>query len=194
MIQYPDGKIGYLKEGLGLDFGWGPTAINEWILEHIHVYSGLGWGLSIIGTTLAIRLLLLKPMLYTSDNAAKMACLTPVLAPLRKKSMETSATPSGGNAAKMVRQQISHVYAQAGISNWKGMIAPIVSGIFGYGTFRLLRSMATVPVPGLLDAGWAWFSDLTVSDPYYIFPLAIGITMHMTARVGFRVPLANKIY
>jgi YidC/Oxa1 family membrane protein insertase len=181
ITKIPDDQIGYLKQ-LGLDFGWGPTAINEWILEHIHVYGGVGWGLSIIGATLVIRIILLKPMMYTSDNAAKMSCMTPILGPLRKKQIELSRTAGSTAASRIVKQQIQHTYAQAGVSSWKGLIAPALQGIFGYGTFRLLRAMSTVPVPGLGDAGWAWFTNLTVSDPYYILPLAIGISMHLTAR------------
>ena len=36
-------NIGYLQK-IGLDYGYGPTSIMQWIVEHIHVYSGWGWG------------------------------------------------------------------------------------------------------------------------------------------------------
>lgn len=51
---------------------------------------------------------------------------------------------------------------------------------FSYGMFRLFRAMAAIPVPSLETGGLAWFTDLTVHDPYYILPAAsIAITVLM---------------
>lgn len=55
------------------------------------------------------------------------------------------------------------------------MMMPFVSFLtipFSYGMFRLFRAMAALPVPSLETGGLAWFTDLTIHDPYYILPMA----------------------
>jgi len=39
-----------------------------------------------------------------------------------------------------------------------------------------LRQMANLPVESMKTGGTAWFTDLTVPDPYYLLPL---VTMTM---------------
>ncbi|PIO54904.1 hypothetical protein TELCIR_23721, partial [Teladorsagia circumcincta] len=44
-----------------------------------------------------------------------------------------------------------------------------------------------VNYPGLSTGGTAWFTDLTIADPYYALPLISALTMGLVTRVGIEM-------
>lgn len=172
--------IGYLKS-LGLDYGNGPTACIEWVLEHTHVYCGTPWWASIALTAVIIRVAFLKLYIDAADNGAKMARVAPQTKPLHAKMMDLQRAGDQG-AVMAVRRDIQVINARAGVKMWKSML-PMVQMFTGYGTFVLLRAMAKLPVPGLETGGALWFQNLTIPDPYFILPLAAAGVLHTVLRV-----------
>lgn len=70
------------------------------------------------------------------------------------------------------------------------MMMPFVSFLtipFSYGMFRLFRAMAALPVPSLETGGLAWFTDLTIHDPYYILPMASIALTSLLFKVGIQI-------
>lgn len=181
ITQLPE-KVGYLKD-LGLDYGWGPSALIEWIIEHIHIWTGLPWWASIVGTGLLIRLALLKPMMGASDTAAKIQNLKHITNPLRLSMMHHARSQNTLELMK-ARAELQALHDKHGIKPWKSFI-PMAQIPLGYGCFRVVRGMATLPVPGLASESVAWLKDLTVSDPYFILPAATAGFMYLSFRVRF---------
>jgi YidC/Oxa1 family membrane protein insertase len=173
--------IGYLKE-MGLDYGWGPTAMMEWIFEHIFLYSGWEWGGAIVAGTVVVRLLSLYPLIRMSDGQAKLAAVRPLIAKLQTSSTEAKLQ-GNVNKANLYKQEIAATYKAVGANMYSSLGGMALQGVLGFGAFRLLRGMANLPVPGIENMGFLWFSDLTTNDPYYILPLAVGGFMHLMARV-----------
>ncbi len=173
-------QIGYLKS-LGLDYGWGPTAFIETLLEHIHIYTGTPWWASIVLTAVAIRLALFKPYIAAANVSARLAAIQPITAPIRDKMM---AARKAGNQQGMLlaRQELMAVHKKADIQTYKAFV-PLLQIFLGYGTFRLFRGMATLPVPGLETGGFLWLHDLTVADPFYILPVATAGAFYLVMRV-----------
>jgi YidC/Oxa1 family membrane protein insertase len=172
---------GQLKE-MGLDYGWGPTAFFEWLIEHVHLMTGYGWGGSIIISTVVIRACLFWFQAQGSDNLGKLAAMKPVLESYQKKTEEAiqSGNTEQERLYKMKQQQIGQ---EIGVKLGKGFMGPIAIGVFGYGAFRCLRGMSTLPVPGMSEAGFLWFTDLTVGDPYYALPALTGALMWVVMKV-----------
>ncbi|KAL2067525.1 hypothetical protein VTL71DRAFT_1950 [Oculimacula yallundae] len=174
-------RIGYLKE-LGLDFGYGPTSVMQFILEHIHVYAGTPWWVSISLTAIAVRALMLKAYMGAADNAAKMQTIMPITKPLTEKMSQ--AGRDGDHAAVMqIRAEIQMINKRAGIKLWKSAV-PLLQVFAGYGTFVLLRAMAKIPVPGLETGGFLWLYNLSIPDPTYLLPLATSAVLHWVLRRG----------
>lgn len=174
--------IGYLKS-LGLDYGYGPTSVVEWLLEHIHVYCGTPWWASIALTAVIIRVAFMKLYIDAADNGARMARVTPKTKPLHAKMMELQrSNDQPGTMA--VRRELQIIHERAGVKMWKSML-PMVQVFTGYGTFVLLRAMGKLPVPGLETGGILWFQNLAMPDPYFILPLAAAGVLHMVLRVRF---------
>lgn len=162
-------RIGYLKE-MGLDYGWGPTAFMEWLLEHIYIYSGTSWWASILLTAVAVRLMLIKPYMEAADVSARLATLQPILKPITDK-MTQAGKDKDRLLMQQCQQEMQRIRRKVGIKVWK-MAIPLTQVFLGYGTFRLMRGMSLLPVPGLETGGLLWIHDLTISDPLYVLPLA----------------------
>ncbi|KAG9616535.1 hypothetical protein KCU64_g23255, partial [Aureobasidium melanogenum] len=73
-------RLGFLKD-LGLDYGYGPTSVIEWSLEHVHVLSGMPWWASIAATAFLYRLALVPMFMKASENGAKMRAMQPITKP-----------------------------------------------------------------------------------------------------------------
>ncbi|OTA68106.1 hypothetical protein K449DRAFT_190141 [Hypoxylon sp. EC38] len=165
-------QIGYLK-ALGLDFGWGPTSLCEWLVEHLHVYSGMPWWATIATIAIAWRAILFVPTLNASKHSALLQQVTKNPAFIKAKAEFDEATWKTGDRVTQMRarEQMNAIKKQSGASGMKAMVT-LWTIPFSYGMFRLFRAMAAIPVPSLETGGLAWFTDLTVPDPYYILPAA----------------------
>ena len=182
-------KIGYLKD-LGLDFGWGPSAMIEYMIEHIHIWSGLPWWASIVGTGLLIRLALLKPMFGAADTSAKINNVKHITTPLRAEMIKHTRDGNTSAAAK-ARVDMTELHREHGIKPWKSFV-PFLQIPFGIGCFRVVRGMSELPVPGLAAESVAWLQDLTVADPFYILPAVSSIAMYLSMKVCYNPsPLAG---
>ncbi|KAK1055793.1 hypothetical protein LTR33_014043, partial [Friedmanniomyces endolithicus] len=120
--QIPE-KIGYLH-GIGLNWWYGPTSSLEWLLEHIHVYSGMPWWGSIAATALVVRVALFPLYLRASDSMARSSALVSVTQPITQKMQE--AQRAGDTAATMLHwTQLMAVRKRAGLS-MTASFAPMV--------------------------------------------------------------------
>ena len=174
--------IGFLKE-LGLDFGWGPTALVEYILEHIHVYAGTPWWASIVLSLLAIRIAIFKTYVGGADTSARLMTIKPHIEEVRERINQARLQQ---DMPEMMRrsQEMRDIYAATGIKIWKSFL-PFVAVPLGYGMFRLTRNLAELPVPGLENGGILWFTDLMVCDPTYLLPIGTGYFTFLVFKVGY---------
>lgn len=176
-----DEHIGYLKE-LGLDYGWGPTSFVQWCLEHVYIWGQLPWGASIVVTAVALRMLLLPFAVQTADQGARLASVSTELAPLNRK-LQIAKQSQDQQALMEVAEQYRAKLASSGYSIRKMLMSPLFQVPVGFGTFRLLRGMGTLPVPGFDEGGFLWFTDLSMPDPTGIMPITTGIIFFATFTV-----------
>lgn len=183
-------SLGFLKR-LGLDYGWGPTAIVETVLETIHIYAGTPWWGSILLTALALRVAFFKTYINASDTSARQLALAPYLRPIRQR-MDAAKARQDVEAVQIAARETAQVFKAADIKVSRLFIPLLVQTPLGYGTFVLLRGMAALPVPGLDDGGLLWIKDLTVSDPYFILPMATGLAFFWTLKVCQMIPYVQS--
>ncbi|KAK8041585.1 YidC/Oxa1 family membrane protein insertase [Apiospora phragmitis] len=171
ILDMPE-RIGYLKD-LGLDFGWGPTAMCEWLIEHLHVTAGLHWWGAIGAAALFIRLVMVWPSILGAKYSGRMQVLTKNPQPREEFKFAVS---QGDQAAVMKhRTTVLRLQKAAGTSTIKAILPPLIAVPFSFGMFRLLRAMGQLPVPSLETGGIAWFTDLSVYDPTYVLPMATAL-------------------
>lgn len=184
-------RLGYLKE-LGLDYGWGPTAFIETLLEHVHVYTGAPWWASILLTAFVIRLTLLKGYIGASDTSARLAVLTPIIEPIQRR-LNAAKAAKDRTAIIAAQMEIWRTYSAAGVKIWK-IAVPMIQIPLGYGTFRLMRGMSALPVPGLEDGGLLWIKDLTLADPFSLLPILTSGAFYYTFKVRRLLPNHLRVF
>jgi len=161
----------------------------EWLLEHIHIYAGTPWWISIGLTAIVVRAVLFKPYVNAAENASRMQAIQPITKPISQKM--TEAMKARDNETVMqLRQELSMINKRAGIKLWKSFV-PAIQAFAGFGTFVLLRAMARLPVPGLETGGILWFHNLTVPDPFFLLPMATAGLMHWVMRRGGETGATN---
>ncbi|KAI0467963.1 hypothetical protein F4859DRAFT_220387 [Xylaria cf. heliscus] len=162
--------IGYLYE-LGLDYGRGPTACCQWLVEHIYIYTGWPWWATIAATAFLFRAAIFLPSLKAARNQALMQKLQadPEYAKARVTFTQAAYRTSDRAVMMSARAEMQRLEREVGVSKLI-LLVNFLMIPFSYGMFRLCRGMAGIPVPGLDTGGLAWFTDLTVHDPFYILP------------------------
>lgn len=183
---------GNLKD-LGLDYGWGPSAFFESMLEMVYINAELGWA----GTIVASALILRSGLFFTfqrwgSDAMAKSAAMKPVLQPLQDE-MEEAKRRGDDERVQMLKMKQQTVMKDVGADVFKSMGTAIAQGVFGYGAWRSLRGISSLPAPGITTDGWLWFTDLSVADPYYLLPVITGGIMYQVIRVSEAVPYTPSL-
>ena len=178
---YSNDYIGFLKEDYGIDFGWGTSSILKTLFETVHVYSGTTLGVSIILTALVVRLTMIPITAATVDNAARMQAMKPLTQPLMEQNREAAADRDKVKQQRL-RVQLQEINKEAGVKYWK-MALPFIQLPLGFGCWRTFRNMADVPVLGMQDAGFAWFTDLTIASPMWGLPAATALLQHLSIRV-----------
>ncbi|KAF1935846.1 mitochondrial export translocase Oxa1 [Clathrospora elynae] len=182
---------GHMKE-LGLDYGWGMTTMFEKMIEAVYLQSGWGWAGSIMAAGVAVRCTTFYLQALSSDKMAAMAALKPVTQPLQEK-MEAAIARGDKQQAdlyKLQQQQIMKPYV-GGFLSMGGFM--IVQGWIGFSAFRFLRAMAEMPIPGMVNDGFLWFTDLTVRDPYFILPAATTAIMYTVFKTGGETGVQNDV-
>lgn len=176
------GQIGYLHD-IGLDYGWGPTSTIQWLLEHVHVYTGMPWWGSLIVTAVSLRLAMFPLFLKSADSQARSAAIVSVTKPYTDR---MTAAQKEGNQAEMMLcwQEVRRIRKEAGVSMVSQLGPVALQGVVGYCGFKLTKAMATLPVPAFRDGGLLWLSDLTIPDGYLILPGIMALTMHAVIRMG----------
>ncbi|CAD6587042.1 MAG: Mitochondrial inner membrane protein oxa1 [Alectoria sarmentosa] len=173
--------LGFLKE-MGLDYGWGPTAFVETLLEHVHVYLGTPWWASIGISMLIIRAALVKFYIDAADSSARRQLIKNIEEPIVAR-IKVAQAERNQRALREAWYERSALRKSAGIIWWKSF-GPFLQLPIGFGTFRLMRGMAYLPVPGLDAGGLLWMPDLTQSDPYFILPIATAVAYYFTFKKG----------
>ena len=174
--------IGYLRE-IGIDFGWGPTSMLQFVVEHIHIYAGIPWWASIITLAVGVRVALFPLYLKASESAARSTAMARVAEPIQARMKETRRT--GDTTAFMAAYQEYRMVKHVSGVKLRHQFLPIgIQTVVGFCGYRLFSTMATLPVPALTTDGFLWFTDMTKSDPYLIVPAMMALSLHILARNG----------
>lgn len=174
--------MGYLRQ-LGLDYGSGPTSVIQWLLENAHFTLGLPWWATIFATGVGLRVVMAPLFIRSADALARQSAMLPVTKPITD---EMSRLRKEGKVqdAMVLMKRISVIRKQAGISTMAMYTPMVLQAVIGYCGFKLMRAMANLPVPGLDNGGFLWLSDLTVTDPFLITPVLMGLAIHCVVRLG----------
>lgn len=124
-----------------------------------------------------------KAYVNASDTSARLAIITPLVKPIQAR-ISAAKAARDRQAMLAATAEIQDMYRSAGVQLWR-LAVPMLQIPLGFGTFRLMRGMADLPVPGLDTQGLLWLQDLTLSDPLFILPIVTAGAFHYTFKVGY---------
>lgn len=155
-----------------IDYGWlWPISILIfWIMKHIHDLLG-NWGWSIIIVTAVIKLAFWRLSAKSYRSMAAMRALQPKIAALKER--------LGGDKQAFGREMMA-LYKKEKVNPLGGFLPILVQIPFFIALYWVL--IATVE---LRQAPFIfWIHDLSAKDPYYIFPVIMGLTMFLQQKLS----------
>lgn len=179
VIGEASNHIGYLQSiGLAKSWWWPPDLIQH-ILETVHVYTGLPWWGTICTVTIAVRLLMFPLYVKSSDTIARNSRIKPELDAINSKLMSSTELSEGQKYALQRKKLLN----EHGIKN-RWLAAPMLQVPVALGFFGGLRAMANYPVDGFVNQGVAWFTDLSLADPYLGLQMITAAVLISFTRLG----------
>ncbi|ODV84263.1 hypothetical protein CANARDRAFT_201470 [[Candida] arabinofermentans NRRL YB-2248] len=157
-------QFGYLKS-IGLCDSYWPSDIIQYLLEAVHVTTGLPWWATIAVTTLGCRLALFPLFMASSDAMARSQPIMNETKELRKEI--NLATAAGDTALRQIKTlQLQALNKKYGVKHSRMFLSPLAQVSYGFGSFFGIREMSNANVQGFADQGTLWFQDLLAPDPY----------------------------
>lgn len=157
---------------LTIDYGWLwiISAAIFWLMQHIYNIIG-NWGWSIVLVTLVIKLLFYKLSAKSYRSMSAMKKLQPRLNQLKEK--------FGSDKQKFTQATIE-LYRKEKVNPMSGCLPiliqiPVFIGLY----WVLIESVQLRQAPFIF-----WIHDLSVSDPFYVLPVLMGISMFLQQRLN----------
>ncbi len=152
------------------------------LLQFLESMTG-NWGWSIVMMTMLIRLVLF-PLTYKGMvSMNKLKALSPKIKELQAKYK--------GDKQKL-NTHMMELYKKHGANPMGGCLPMLLQIPVFFAIYRVLQNAIE-----LKGAPWIlWIHDLAIMDPYYILPVAMGITMFLHQRItptNFTDPMQEKI-
>nr|VZI38909.1 unnamed protein product [Spirometra erinaceieuropaei] len=174
---------------LGLNSYW-PSGWYQALLETLHVNLGFPWWLAIASTTLVIRLCLF-PLII--DQRRKLASYTNAMPKIMVLQDRMTKARIASDYIEMMRisQQMQELMKTEDINPLRSMRLMVVQVPIFLSVFTGLRAMASLPVASMQTGGLAWFTDLTLCDPFYLLPLYSMTSIFLMFEFGADVSSQN---
>ncbi|XP_033753975.1 mitochondrial inner membrane protein OXA1L-like [Pecten maximus] len=167
---------------MGLGSYW-PPGLYQQGLEYLHVGIGLPWWEAIVLSTVIVRVLSFPLLVMSQRFITNSLNHKPEMDRIQAKLSE--AKINGNVQEYAIRQMEMKKFMRKTNSNpLKTMMYPMMQMPIFLSVFIGLRKMAYYPVESMSTGGVFWFSDLTVSDPYFILPVITSATLLLSIELG----------
>jgi len=162
--------------GLTVDYGWLTifSAPLFWVLTQIHGWVG-NWGVAIILLTMLIKLAFFPLSAASYRSMAKMRVVAPKLEKIKKQ--------HEGDREKLNRAMMD-LYKTEKINPLGGCLPMLVQiPVFIALYWAILASVELRYAPFV-----GWITDLSASDPFFILPVIMGVSMVVQMRLNPKPP------
>ena len=167
---------GGFMQGIVQPFATAVMQLLLWIKERTQL--NYGWVLIIFGV--AIRILLWPLNQRAMRSTMKMSAIQPEMAAIQKRYKE--------DPAKLQSEMIK-LYKEHGVSPFSmfsGCLPMLLPMPFLIALFFVFQN--TIEFRGV---SFLWLPDISVKDPFYILPLAMGVSMFLLSWIGMKGQAPN---
>ncbi|XP_065190966.1 mitochondrial inner membrane protein OXA1L-like [Sycon ciliatum] len=183
--NFPESEVGSLKPvadsvtnlaEAGLGDSWSPVSLAQHGLVELHNTLGLPWWASIMIGVAFARVLMLPAQIWSLRTATRIHNHLPEEMILQRN-MVKAAQSKDQDLAVETYQKLTAFYKEHNIFPLK----PLRSAVYTFpitvvGVVSVLE-LCTLqpPFTGMATGGLLWWSNLSVSDPFYVLPAACGL-------------------
>lgn len=154
-----------------INLGWF-SWLAQFILKLLKFfYSVVGnWGVAIVILTVIVRLLVLPLYIMSMKSMKKMQAVQPQIKAAREKYKEDP---------QKMNQEVMMIMKEAGANPVGGCLPMFLQFPVFIALYQVLgQSIELYKAPFAL-----WITDLSLKDPYYIFPVMMGITIFLQQKL-----------
>lgn len=165
-----EGLAKYLD--LTVDYGWLWWIAKPlfWALSFFYGLIG-NWGFAIIALTILIKGLFYYPSAISYRSMAAMRKFSPRIQELRERF---------GDDRQKLQQEMMKLYKEEKINPMAGCLPILLQmPVFIALYWMLAESVELRHAPFIL-----WITDLSVKDPYFVLPIAMGIVMYLQQKLN----------
>lgn len=167
-------KLDEIAPGLGftVDYGWLTIFSTPlfWLMSHLNGWVD-NWGVSIILLTVLIKLVFFPLSAASYRSMAKMRLVAPKLEKIKQQY---------GDDREKLNRAMMELYKTEKINPLGGCLPMLIQiPVFIALYWAILSSVELRHAPFI-----GWIQDLSASDPYYILPLIMGISMLIQSRLN----------
>ena len=167
-------EISAIAPGLDLTVDYGVLTFLAaplfWILDKIYYVVG-NWGWAIVFLTLLIKLLFFKLSESSYKSMAKMKKLTPRMTALKERF---------GDDRKKFSEALMKIYKEEKVNPLGGCLPVLIQiPVFIALYWVIIESVEMRHAPFI-----GWIVDLSSSDPLYILPILMGISMYIQQKLN----------
>ncbi|XP_027351859.1 ALBINO3-like protein 2, chloroplastic isoform X2 [Abrus precatorius] len=177
------------NSGGGEDDAISPVRAVTWMLDSFHDLSGFPWWITIVSSTLALRIVLLFPVVFTLHKVKRIGEFFPKLPP---------PFPPPFSGKSYIRQFVFFQKERkaVGCPSYVWPLVPLIVQVPCFFLWMIsIRKMSLDGHPGFDCGGALWFQNLTeLSHGYsgFIFPFLIASLHYIIVQVSFKKPLIEE--
>ncbi|MCE3050529.1 hypothetical protein HAX54_047445 [Datura stramonium] len=153
-----------------------PVKALQYLIDYIHIFTGFDWWASIIATTILIRCITLPLMINQLKATSKFAILKPKLDEINEEMQNRGMSPA---AVAEGQQRMQAAMKEYGVTPFTPLKGVLIQGPVFVSFFMAISNMVE-KVPSFKQGGVLWFTDLTLPDSMYIFPVLTALTFWIT--------------
>jgi YidC/Oxa1 family membrane protein insertase len=139
------------------------------VMRWFHGFIG-NWGVAIILLTLSVKLLLYPLTLKSMQSMGAMRRLQPEIEKLKAKH---------GDDKEKLNQAVMQLYQANKVNPLGGCLPMLLQMPIWFALYASLQTSVE-----LYREPFLWMSDLTLKDPYYILPVAMGVTSFLMQKLS----------
>lgn len=164
-------------------FGFISKLLRDGIIIIYKTIPNYGWAIVLL--TIFLRIILFPLTLTSSKSMAKMQTLQPKIKAIKKKYKNSKKDPE---QRKQMNVETMALYKQEKVNPASGCFPMLLQMPILFGFFTLLRKTIEVRhEPWIL-----WIKDLSLKDPLFILPIAMGVTQIIVQKLSPTSADANQ--
>ncbi|KAL8141580.1 hypothetical protein V2J09_014612 [Rumex salicifolius] len=165
-----------------------PVAALQYLIEGVQTFTGFNWWACIALTTLLIRLATVPFLINQLKATSKLTLLRPRLEEIKAEMEETGMEPQ---AVAEGQKKMKALFNEYGVTPFTPMKGLFIQGPVFISFFLGITNMAE-KVPSFKNGGAFWFTDLTVPDAMYIFPVLTALSFLATVEFNMQEGLEGN--